>query len=481
MRSARATLLVFGASAAVLVLEIIAGRMMAPYVGISLETFTGIIGTVLAGIAVGAALGGRIADRRNPRALIGPALVLGGALAWLSVPIVTALGPNVGSGPTAIVVLTTAAFFLPVAVLSAVSPMVAKLRLDSLAETGTVVGGLSAAGTAGALAGTFVTGFVLVAAIPSRAIVGVVGAATIAVGFVLTWWLRRPASATTVVVLVLAVGFAGINLGAASGRCEHETAYFCVNVERNAADPGVRDLLLDRLRHASVNLVDPAARSDIRYIRLFSDLTDRMPAGPLRVLHIGGGGFAFPRYLTATRPGTENLVLEIDAELVRIAKNELGLVEDESLQIDVGDARLALGNLPDDSYDLVVGDAFAGESVPWHLTTAEVAEEIDRVLTPDGIYLMNVIDGGESGFARAELATLAEQFDHVAAIVPAGGVPEEYPVNQVLLASNAPLPRFRVDDADGELLTGAALVRYVDGARRLTDDFAPVDQLVLPI
>ena len=481
MRPARATILVFGASAAVLVLEIIAGRMMAPYVGISLETFTGIIGTVLAGIAVGAALGGRIADRRDPRQMVGPALVIGGALAWLSVPIVSAMGPDVGSGPTAIVILTTAAFFLPVAVLSSVSPMVAKLRLDSLAETGSVVGGLSAAGTVGALVGTFVTGFVLVAAIPSRTIVGVVGAVTIAAGFVLTWWLRRQASVAVVVVLVFAVGFSGINLASASKRCEHETAYFCVNVERNAADPDVRDLLLDRLRHASVNLVAPAARSDIRYIRIFSEVADRMPSGSVRALHIGGGGFAFPRYLAATRPGSENLVLEIDGELVRIAKDELGLVEDESLQVDVGDARLALQDLPDNSYDLVVGDAFAGESVPWHLTTVEVAEEIDRVLKPGGIYMMNVIDGGESGFARAELATLGEQFDHLAAIVPQGGVPKDYPVNQVLLASNAPLPRVSLDDADGELVTGAALRRYIDGARKLTDDFAPVDQLVLPI
>src|SRR5688572_7640441 len=102
----RATIVVFGASAAVLVLEIIAGRLMAPYVGISLETFTGIIGTVLAGIAVGAAVGGVLADRYDARMLIGPALVVGGALSWLSMPIVTGLGPHVDNGPVAIVILT---------------------------------------------------------------------------------------------------------------------------------------------------------------------------------------------------------------------------------------------------------------------------------------------------------------------------------------------------------------------------------------
>ena len=84
----RAGALVFATSGAVLTLEIIAGRLMAPYVGVSIETFTGIIGTVLAGIAVGAAIGGWLADRRDPRLLDRPPLVIGGALCWLSLPIV---------------------------------------------------------------------------------------------------------------------------------------------------------------------------------------------------------------------------------------------------------------------------------------------------------------------------------------------------------------------------------------------------------
>jgi spermidine synthase len=480
VRSGRSALVVFGASAAVLVLEIIAGRMMAPYVGISLETFTGIIGTVLAGIAAGAALGGRIADRRDPRPLIGPALVVGGALAWLSVPIVAALGPDVGSGPTAIVTLTVAAFFLPVAVLSAVSPMVAKLRLETLDETGSVVGGLSAAGTVGALAGTFVTGFVLVAAIPSSTIVVVVGAVVVAAGIVLTWWLRRRPPATLAVGLGAVVVLAGLGFASTDRFCEHETAYYCVRIERDPTNPDARNLYLDRLRHAHVDLADPT-NLDVRYVRLFADVAGAMPPGPLRALHIGGGGFSFPRYLAAVRPGTRNLVLEIDGELVRIAKRELGLVENEDLQVDVGDARLVLDDLDDRSYDVVVGDAFAGESVPWHLTTAEVAAELDRVLAPDGVYMMNVIDGGRSRFARAELATLARQFDHVGVVLPPGGVSQELPQNQVLVASDVPLPRMDLDEADGRLVTGAELQRYIDGAPRLTDDHAPVDQLVMPI
>jgi spermidine synthase len=248
----------------------------------------------------------------------------------------------------------------------------------------------------------------------------------------------------------------------------------------SARDPHARDLFLDRLRHAYVNLDDPTDL-DVRYIRLFADVVQPLRPGRLDALHIGGGGFSFPRYLDAVRPGTKNLVLEIDGELVRIAKRELGLVESKDLRVDVGDARLALGSLQTDSYDVVVGDAFAGESVPWHLTTREVAEELHRVLRPGGIVMENVIDGGASRFARAELATLREEFRHVAVILPAGGVPKDTPVNQVLIASDAPIPRLRIDPADGELVEGAAVTRYIGDAQVLTDDYAPVDQLVMPL
>ena len=75
---------VFFTSAAILVLEILAGRLLAPYVGVRLETYTAVIGTVLAGISIGTWLGGRLADRIDPRRTLGPLHVAGGGLAMLS-------------------------------------------------------------------------------------------------------------------------------------------------------------------------------------------------------------------------------------------------------------------------------------------------------------------------------------------------------------------------------------------------------------
>jgi hypothetical protein len=109
-----AALLTFIATASVLVLEIAAGRLLAPFVGVSLTTYTGIIGAILAGIALGAWVGGRAADAFGPLPLLGPAFVLGGLSAIASVPIVGVVGGvGLGEGLVAIIVLATTAFVLP--------------------------------------------------------------------------------------------------------------------------------------------------------------------------------------------------------------------------------------------------------------------------------------------------------------------------------------------------------------------------------
>lgn len=474
-RAAKA--LVFFASGAVLVLEILAGRLMAPYVGVSLETFTSIIGTMLAGIAVGATVGGRMADAVSPRRLLGPTLVLGGVLSWVSLPILSLIGPGMGTDRVSIVALTCFAFLAPATVLSAVSPMVTKMQLGSLDQTGSVVGSLSAAGTSGAIFATFFTGFVLAAALPSRPTVVALGVLIVAVGA----WLWFSLSDVKPQAFGMAFILAALALAISSPTpCEHETAYACASVVVDDERPSGRSLVLDDLRHSYVDLEDPTFL-EFRYFRLFADVVDQMSNGgtdgELDVLNIGGAGFAFPRYIDATRPGSTNLTLEIDGEVVKIAENELGLTLDDDMAVVVGDARISLQNLEADSYDLVIGDAFGGRSVPWHLTTTEVIAEIRALMREDGVYMMNVIDGGDSGYARAQLATLQEHFSNVAVIVPFDGVPGNRAVNQILIASNAPLPTIVVDEEDGLFLDADATSAFIDGAQVLRDDFAPVDQL----
>lgn len=482
MSTIAARVLVFFASASVLVLEILAGRMMAPYVGVTLESFTGIIGTVLAGIAVGSWLGGRLADHYPPRRILPIVLIGGGVLSLLTYPIVTLVGPSSSASPVDIVLLAAVSFFAPAAILSAVTPTVTKIRLSTLDETGSVVGRLSAIATAGAIFGTFVTGFVLVAAWPSRTITFIVGATLIAAG-VLT--AMRLGGATTTLMLS-SIAFGALATGAvaaAPSTCEYETAYYCVNVDVDPDRSSGRILWLDTLRHSYVDLDDPTYL-EFRYARIFGAVLDtQLPPGPASSLSIGGGGFTFPRYVAEIRPGGLHTVLELDPAIVDIAEEELGL-DPAALDIRTGDARVTLRQAPDGNYDVVIGDAFGGPAVPWHLTTREFAAEFAAKLTPNGFYVLNLIDYPPLGFARSQTATLAAVFDHVAVIAPIDYLAGERGGNFVLVAGQVPLDvgaltaALAVRGSTATVITGAQIDEFVGNAEILTDDFAPVDQLI---
>ena len=470
-----ARFLVFFSSASVLVLEILAARLLAPYLGVSLEVFTGIIGVILAGISIGAWLGGRAADRVNPSTLLGPLLVAGGLLALVSPLLTDAIGPSLNTSALSIVVAAAVAFVLPAAVLSAIPPVVVKIQLASIEETGSVVGAYSAIGTAGAIFGTFATGFVLIAAFPTRPIVSVLGIALATLGAIL--WATRARWA------LLSIGVAGLLAGwmmTAPTPCEYETSYHCAIVEVDEDRPSGRTLRLDRLPNSYVDLEDPTYLH-FRYIRLFVDVLEtEAPAGPLEVVSIGGGGFTMPGYVEATRPGSQNTVLEIDRQLVEIGEEQLAL--SDTVNVVVDDARISLQDVT--SADVILGDAYSGASVPWHLTTVEYNTQIREVLGDEGIYIMNVIDYDEQRFLKAEAATLIEVFDHVALFAPTSYLAGDAGGNFVLAASQSPIDIDAIERAiqrrNGREfgIDGERLERLIDGARPLTDDFAPVDQLL---
>jgi spermidine synthase len=177
-------------------------------------------------------------------------------------------------------------------------------------------------------------------------------------------------------------------------------------------------------------------------------------------------------------------VLEIDQGVVDLDVKSLGLELGKGIEADIGDGRVALREQADSSRDVVVEDAFGGLAVPWHLTTLETAQEIHRILRPDGIYLVNVIDFAPLLFARAEAATIAEVFPHVALISRPDVLAGESGDNLVMVGSESPLPiaAIRAELAERApeftLIEGDAYEDFAGDARVLTDDYAPVDQLV---
>ena len=134
----------------------------------------------------------------------------------------------------------------------------------------------------------------------------------------------------------------------------------------------------------------------------------------------------------------------------------------------------------------MVGDAFGGVSVPWHLTTTEAVDEVRRVLRPSGVYAANLIDFAPLGFARAELATFREVFDHVALAADPFTLSGNGGGNLVAIASDSPIDLAAVErefdrqELGWDVIDGAALTTWIGEAPVLTDDYAPVDQLLTP-
>jgi MFS family permease len=488
--SGLATALVFLASGAVLVLEIVALRLVGPYVGVTLQVSSSVIGISLAAIAYGTWLGGRLADRFDPRSLLAPALILAAVGTAVTLPLVRWTGEALrGGDASAVLALAAMAVFPPAFLLSGITPLVVKLQLGDLSRTGEVVGRLSSIGTLGAITATLGTGFVLVAAMPSSWIVLSLAGLLAAAGLGLAWWLRgqarMPGRPRTRAVLA-AVGLVGAGLGAAAPTpCDIETAYHCARVDNDPAVPGGRVLILNSARHSYVDLHDPT-HLEFAYVQWIGAVADVFrPAGaPIDALHLGGGGFTVPEYVRATRPGSDQLVLELDGDLVRLDRRKLGLTTGPDLRVRVGDARVGLDAQPAAGYDLVVGDAFGHLVVPWHLATREMAAGVARVLRTNGVYAQNVIDRPPDRFIRAELATVAAVFPYTAVIAPQDALDGRVGSNFVIVAARSPLPlpalRSRLDRVKEPvtLLSGAALTRFVGGARVLTDDYAPVDQLL---
>jgi len=476
-----AAALVFGSSAAVLVVELVALRLLAPYFGLTLETSTMVIGLALTAIAAGTWAGGWIADRVPPRGLIGPLLGVSGAVVAATPVLVR--GAAAGAGDL-LVLVAALTILVPGALLSAVSPVVIKLRLTSLDETGSTVGRLSGLGTVGSIFGTVLTGFVLISRVPVSGILVGLGVLLLATSVLVHLASRRPGRAETALGAVVLLG--GLGAAFAPSGCDTETTYHCLAVDADPDRPSGRTLVLDGLRHSYVD--DDPTYLEFPYVQAMASVIDTAYAGgdPIDAYYLGAGALTLPRYVAATRPGSDNRVSEIDGGVVDAAAELLGDDFPDGTEVRVEDGRLAIDDLAPDSLDLVVGDAFGGVSVAWHLATREALAGFDAALEEDGVYLANVIDHGPLDFARAYAGTTAEVFDEVALLATPEVLAGEDGGNLVIVASRAPLDVEAVLSSGGRrglgwsALSGAELDRWVGDAPVLTDDHAPVDQLLTP-
>jgi len=235
-------------------------------------------------------------------------------------------------------------------------------------------------------------------------------------------------------------------------------------------------LLVDGTPQSHVDLDDPT-HLEFEYVRRMGHVLDLAadPATPLDVLHLGGGALTLARYVAVTRKGSRQRVVEFDQALTDLVRDYLPLPRGARVRVRADDARVGLAAHRPASADVIICDVFAGARTPAHLTSAEFAVDVHRVLRPAGIYAANVADGPPLTFARAQVATLRSVFRHVCVLAEPGTLRGRRFGNLVAVASDAELPiegllrACAKDPMPARVVYGADLDRFAGTSRPVRD------------
>lgn len=493
-------LALFLVSAAALVLEIVAGRLVAPFVGMSLYTWTAIISVVLAGLTVGHWIGGRqaeaAADERSARLRVAVALALAAATTLASLVLIRVAAPPLLAGglhPIAAIVALTALLFLPPSLFAGVvSPILTKLAVDAdRVHAARVIGRMYALGAGGSILGTLAAGYLFISWIGSTGTVMAVTAvyALLALAFLARQRRRAAAAAAGLAAVGAGLAMAGGPVAAFASPCRVESDYYCLRVEDFRPDSGRESavLVLDHLGHGINDAAEPRLLYS-SYLHFADELAARrFGRESIAAFFIGGGAYTLPRAWAADYASPHLHVAEIDPAVTALVERDMWLARSDGLVVDHRDARVALQSLPrQPRFDVVFGDAFHDIGIPPHLVTAEFHAEIAARLKPGGFYAINVIESRqEPRFLFALVRTLWRDFKAVEIWVDgdelsAGErltylvVASDRPTDQPLVRASRFIPRHWVRLRDDQV---RARIREA-GVPDLTDDFAPVDRLM---
>lgn len=479
----------FVAGAAVMVIEISANRLLAPNFGNSLYTWTALIGVILVAFSVGGYLGGMLADKVPRMDLLGR-LLAGAAVLTMLIPAINNwLAPGLAhggliSGPLFISLFL---FALPGILLGAVSP--ASVRFYSLSghdeHVGRAAGMISMLGSLGSFAGTFLSGFVLLSAFGVKSIfigTGVILLLLAIVAFVLA---RKPAKTQAGVagVTALAAMVSLLSTPDSEAGVIHRQPTFYHQIEVTESN-GSRFLKLDSTMEGGMTW--PEGKLVLPYqdfwqlVKLNDDLKIK------RALFIGAGAFGMPEQVARLGADVRVDVAEIDPLVIEVGRSHFKLNEFGNIQPTAADARRFLAQKEAARYDLIFGDAYNGvRHIPAHLVTREFFALVQSRLTPEGVFLMNVISGVEGTRAALLshiLPTLRAVFPNVEVFAENARHESQ---NVILMASMKSWKpwledRFYAAGSWQARLAGARVPEAALPEPRgvLTDDWNPVDAVI---
>lgn len=482
---------------AVLIIEITATRMLTPYFGSSIFTFSSVISTILFALAAGYYLGGRIADRGPSVRLFFGLIAFAGFCVLLLQLLHLELLPRIAyrlslvEGPLIVSLLL---FLLPALFLGMLSPYAIKLLHGSAATgVGTAAGLVFFWSTLGSIVGSLAAGFWLIPGFGVSAIVVAVGLGLVLLGAIglLVLGSGRKAGGVLMVILGLA---AAIGVGGFDSPRDESLVYSTDGlyekiVIRDISYRGrkARILMQDRNINSGMFLDDGRMAFDYtRYFDLYRLFVPRLE----HALAIGGGAYSVPKAILRDTPGASVDVAEIEPALLPLAQRYFGLPEDARLRNHVVDGRRFLQD-SDIRYDLVFLDVYHSfAAVPMQFATREFFSLVNERLADGGVLIANYY-GSLAGDTRplilSLLKTMRVEFSRVYLLATVDPASEELQ-NFIFIARNA------ASSGDALDLSGARRVEFsypelqrvselelkpdereLSGALVFDDDYAPVE------
>lgn len=498
---------VFLAGAMVMVLEMSGARVLAPHVGTSAIVWTSLIGVVLACLALGAWVGGKLADRRLSQKTLAGIIAACGVGCGITAFAHAAIGAAItGAGNLYVSAVLGAIFIyaLPAFFFGMITPYAIRLKLANIATAGATVGGLYALSTAGSIIGTFLGGFALISWFSSTAILWGLSMGMLLLSlanFGRQPWLRLALLALALFLAWQDHAYAkwqGANGAPRILESPYNSIRLMDGVDHARNGEAVRLMATDPGYSQSGMIKNDPDELYFDYTRFYG-LGARYAPEARKILMLGGGGYSVPKWLLSeksvfgARPDLELTVVELDPLMTETARNYFSLKDDRRMRVIHADARAFL-NRQTDRHDLVFVDVFNSHySIPFQMGTREAVKKLRDAVMDDGALLMNIISAieGEDGrLFRSIYANLIREFKDVRVYcVGQPGRPEQIQNLMVLAlpekreASDFPAsfqsglsPNFReIANMENHLHRG----EISDDIAGLTDEYAPVERYTL--
>ena len=473
----------------ILAFELVAARIITPYMGDTVYTWTSVIGVILAAMAFGYSQGGILADKsKNPADVI--YMLLGGAVLIMLVnifkdPVLSHLGDSNLPLQLPAFIASAYLFAAPTFLIGASTPYLSRLSITDLETSGRKLSRVDAAGTFGSLVGTFLTGYFLFGLFGSRQLMTALAVTLIVATLLISSRKHLPWQAAALALVIIGSMLASrpsipgmvADIDTSYGR------YIVRDVEY--IDGTVRALMTDNEGLQSGVYLNRPDDEPFGYIRNFVYASQLRPDAQ-HYLVIGGGAFTFPERLARQQPAATVDTVEIDGSLPKISSRYFNFEQPENLHVIAADGRQFL-NSNKQRYDMIYLDAFNSVIPPFQLLTKESASRLEASLADDGIVVANIISATEdyrSALVKYAANSLRTRFPHVSAYQVYPDTPPHIRQNLLVIASKQPISQKILDDvavANPEFgrTTQAVVNLPKDKQAVLTDDYAPVEQMAV--